>query len=291
MGIEDLFTLKSGRRLAVHTLAEGVSGRTVVLCHAAPGSGLFDPDPEATWARGVALISVDRPGYGGSDPVGPGEWSSVERAADELAEVLVQLGTGPVGVAGWSAGGRVALALAARHPDLVERVAVVATPAPHEEVPWIPPEQNAGLEALRSMPPDQVHAALTQQLAPLATDPAHAVALLGAGPADQAALAAPGARDRLEAMLRNAFVQGAAGLAADIAGYCLAPWGFEPEQVEAKTLLVYGAADPVAGPRHGKWYQRRVPDARFEQSPGSGHLDIIPRWQRVLSHLAPHSKR
>ena len=126
---------------------------------------------------------------------------------------------------------------------------MVATPAPDEEVPWIPPEQNAGLEAMRGMAPEEVHAALTQQLAPLVTDPAQAVTLLGAGPADQAALDAPGARDRLEAMLRNAFAQGAAGMAADIAGYCLAPWGFEPEQVGAKTLLVYGADDPVAGPR------------------------------------------
>ncbi len=291
MGIDDRFTLKSGRRLTVHTLAEGVTGHTVVLCHAAPGSGLFDPDPEATWARGATLLSVDRPGYGGSDPVGPGQWSSVERAADELAEVLGQLATGPVGVAGWSAGGRVALALAARHPDLVERVAVVATPAPDEEVPWIPPEQRSGLEALRGLPPEQVHAALTEQLASLAADPAQAFASIGAGHADKAALDRPGARDRLEAMLRQAFAQGATGLAADIAGYCLAPWGFAPEQVHAKTLLVYGAQDPVAGPRHGKWYQKRLPDARFEQSPGSGHLDVIPRWQRVLSHLAPHSKR
>ena len=44
MGTDDLFTLKSGRQLAVHTLVEGVSDRTVVLCHAAPGSGLFDPN-------------------------------------------------------------------------------------------------------------------------------------------------------------------------------------------------------------------------------------------------------
>jgi pimeloyl-ACP methyl ester carboxylesterase len=115
--------------------------------------------------------------------------------------------------------------------------------------------------------------------------------MLGAGPADQAALDRPGARERLETMLRNAFAQGATGMALDIAGYCLAPWGFQPEQVSAKTLLVYGAEDPVAGPPHGKWYQKRLPDARFEQSPDSGHLDIIPRWERVLSHLAPHSKR
>jgi hypothetical protein len=58
MAFGDLFTLKSGRQLAVHTLVEGVSDRTVVLCHAAPGAGMFDTYPEATWARGITLLSV-----------------------------------------------------------------------------------------------------------------------------------------------------------------------------------------------------------------------------------------
>jgi pimeloyl-ACP methyl ester carboxylesterase len=206
--------------------------------------------------------------------------------------VLGQLGLDRVGVAGWSAGGRVALALAARHPDLVERVAVVATPAPDEEVPWIPPEQHAGLDALRDQPPAAVHEALSQQLSALVpADRRPGIALLGPTGADDAALATPGARDRLGAMLDAAFAQGTAGLAADLAGYCLRPWGFEPAQVGAKALLLYGAKDPIAGPRHGIWYQSRLPDARYEQSPDSGHMLVIPRWPRILSFLAPHTKR
>jgi hypothetical protein len=92
-------------------------------------------------------------------------------------------------------------------------------------------------------------------------------------------------------MLRAAFAQGARGLAADIAGYCLQPWGFEPEAVRAKTLLLYGSHDPVADPRHGRWWQSRLPDARLEVAPGAGHLLVIPMWARVLSHLAPDRTR
>ena len=80
-------------------------------------------------------------------------------------------------------------------------------------------------------------------------------------------------------------------MALDIAGYCLAPWGFEPEQVAREDAARLRRGGRHAGPRHGKWYQKRLPDARFEQTPGAGHLVIIPQWQRVLSHLAPHSKR
>jgi hypothetical protein len=66
----------------------------------------------------------------------------------------------------------------------------------------------------------------------------------------------PDVRERLTAMLGVAFAQGVGGLAADTAGYMLRPWGFDLDDVNAKTLLLYGADDQVAAPRHGKWYQR-----------------------------------
>jgi pimeloyl-ACP methyl ester carboxylesterase len=262
----------------------------VIFCHPAPGAGTFDPDPEATNARDVTLIAVDRPGYGASDPVTGDAWATVDGAAREIVAVLDERGIERVSIAGWSAGGRVALAVAALYPKRVERVAVVATPAPQEEVPWVPPEQLAMLEALRGKPAAEVHAALAESLKiMLPTDPAapEVVALLGAGPADQDALARPGVRDRLSEMFVANFAQGTTGMAADIPGYALRPWGFNPADVAAKTLLVYGAADPVAGSSHGRWWQSRIPDARLEMSPGVGHLVVIPQWARILSHLAP----
>lgn len=290
----DLVLLDDGRRVAVHRLAEGDTGRTLVLCHPAPGSGMFDPQPEQTWARGVTLLAADRPGYAQSEPVPDTEWAGVGAAADDLAVVLERLDSGPVGVAGWSAGGRVALALAARRPELVDRVVVLGTPAPHEQLPWLPRDQQEQLDRLRGHAPEVVHAALRKQLAPLlALDHSadDALSLLAVSPADDIALAQPGARAQLAQMLEAAFVQGAAGLASDIAGYCLQDWGFVPEAVQAKTLLLYGSRDPIAASRHGSWWQKRLPNARLEVVPGAGHLLIFLMWQRVLSHLAPGAKR
>jgi pimeloyl-ACP methyl ester carboxylesterase len=290
----ELVVRDAGRRVAIHQLAEGDTGRTLVLCHPAPGAGTFDPEPEQTRARRVTLLAPDRPGYGQSDSVSETAWASVGAAADDLAAVLDRRACGPVGVAGWSAGGRVALALAARRPDLVDRVVVLGTPAPHEQVPWIPPEQYAALESLRGLAPNAVRAALSQQLGQLIPGDASAadtLSLLGASDADNTALSMPGARDRLAHMLEAAFAQGLAGLASDIAGYCLQPWGFEPEAVPAKTLLLYGSRDPIAGTRHGTWWQKRLPNARLEVVPGAGHLLILLMWRRALSHLAPNTKR
>jgi pimeloyl-ACP methyl ester carboxylesterase len=206
-----------------------------------PGAGTFDPGPAETAARTVDLIAVDRPGYGGSEALDAGEWLSVDRGADDVAEVLRERGTNRVSVAGWSAGGRIALALAARHPDLVDRVAVIATPAPDEAVPWIPAEQRDALNALRGKSADEVHAALTAQMAGLVpSDPAapEAMGLIGSSPADEQVLARGDVKDRLVTMFGEAFAQGATGMVAEIAGYCLRPWGFEPADVSQKTLLL-----------------------------------------------------
>ena len=290
------FVLESGRRVSVHVtntraLWPAAEERLVVFCHSAPGGGSFDPDPALTKASNVTLLSVDRPGYGRSDLITSGRWATVDSAADDIASVLDTLGVEQVGVAGWSAGGRVALALAAGRPDLVDRVAVVATPAPDDEVPWIDPEQRAELERLVNLAPEEAHADLAASLESLVpSDPFsdEALWLLAAeGTSDRAALMSPGVRNRLGEMLRAAFAQGATGLAADIAGYCLQPWGFQPEAVEAETLLLYGSRDPLAGTRHGRWWNERLPNARLEVDPQAGHLVLFSMWSRALAHLAP----
>jgi pimeloyl-ACP methyl ester carboxylesterase len=294
------FVLESGRRLAVHlsntrALWPAAEERLVVVCHPAPGAGGFDPDPAETRARNVTLLSVDRPGYGRSDPVAAGRWATVGSAADDIAAVLDSLDTDRVGVLGWSAGGRVALALAARRPELVDRVVVVATPAPDDEVPWIDPGQRAELERLGGLGPEDVHAALAGGLDSLVPgDPFSDDALwllAAAGTSDAAALRSPGVRRRLGETLRAAFAQGATGLAADIAGYCLQPWGFEPEEVTAETLLLYGSRDPIAPRPHARWWQERLPNARLEVAPDAGQLVLVARWSRALAHLAPERER
>lgn len=285
--------VRDGRRVAVRVLADGGADRTVVFCHPAPGAGTLDPDPEATHARGVRLIAVDRPGYGGSDPVSGDQWATVDSAADDIADVLRRLDVaGPVGAAGWSAGGRVALALAARAPDVVDRVVVIATPAPDDEVPWLPDDYRRAMAAASGSTPAGARRIFAERLAPLAEVRGEAtIDLLGTGDADAAALARPGARLALQAMLVAAFRQGIEGLAADVAGHLMRPWGFDPVEVRAKTLLVYAAQDLVAGPRHGKWWQRHLPFARYEQSPTHGHLVALPAWSRALAHLSPRHWR
>lgn len=68
------------------------------------------------------------------------------------------------------------------------------------------------------------------------------------------------------------------------------PLDFNPSSVSAKTLLIYGTADPLTGNRHGTQWQRALQNARLEMSPGGGHDLLIPMWKRVVSHIAPRRR-
>jgi pimeloyl-ACP methyl ester carboxylesterase len=284
-------TRPGGRRIAVRDLTPDApaDAPVVLFCHIAPGSGGFDPDPEVTAARGVRLITVDRPGYGGSEPTGD-EFASVGLVTDDAIAVLedVLAPGATAGVVGWSAGGRVALSVAARRPDLVSRVAVIGTPAPDDVVSWIPDEYKAGIEALRGASAADAHAALTAAMGPMVESLAgdDRFAVLGVGEADGAVMARPGVADRLRGMLDETFAQGAAGMVADVAGYTLQPWGFEPADVTADVLLGYGADDPLGEP-HGRWWEQELPKAHVEVVPDVGHMVVVPFWGRALEHVTP----
>lgn len=282
------FKTASGRKVAFHI--HNLAGRhTVVFCHPAPGSGQYSPELALLQDMDVQLIGVDRPGYGQSDPVASGDWATVGGAADDIAEMLRMEGISAMGALGWSAGGRVALALAARHPDLVQHVAVVATPAPNEAVKWVPEEISLGIQAMKGMSSEQVHAAMAFQFSEGfdPSNPEMALGMLGASEADQAILSRPEAKKALEHMLHMAFEQGFQGMVADIAGYMMQPWGFSPEQVQVPVQLFYGTSDPIIGLLHAEWWQKSLPNAETHEVSGAGHLLMADLWPSVLRFLTP----
>jgi len=78
----------------------------------------------ATVLQGHNAIALNLPGFGNT-PAPPQAWSSADYA-DALAVALS--GLGPLVVVGHSFGGRVALRLAARHPELVKHLILTGVP-------------------------------------------------------------------------------------------------------------------------------------------------------------------
>ena len=79
-------------------------------------------------AAGYRVVTYDRRGTGRS---GRDDWpgNGADQHADDAAALLAELATGPAVVVGVSSGGVVAMTVAARHPDVVDRVVAWEPPA------------------------------------------------------------------------------------------------------------------------------------------------------------------
>src|SRR4051812_744788 len=111
-----LNSLDVGGRRAVYWRSDSDTrpgSRPVVLLHglAADHRGLL---PLADCLPGIDAVALDLPGCGGSEPLA--DRHTVARYADAVEAVCECIGLGPVTVIGHSLGGRISLALAARHP-------------------------------------------------------------------------------------------------------------------------------------------------------------------------------
>lgn len=281
MNPDRLLRLDGGRLLAVdHRGPPGA--RTVLFLHAAPGSRVLDPDPWATATAGVRLVLYDRPGYGASTPLPAGTVPTIAGAADDAATVIGEVKARHVAVVGWSAGGLVALALAARHPELVESVTIVCTPAHEDDVARLPEEHLDLIDALRPDLPSAT-GVVAQALSAIAHSPGAMLDLLGAGSVDDAVRRSPAHGPRLLSMAQEAVKQGVAGVAADIVASSVAPWGFEPADVEVPVRLWYGAEDELVTPEHGAYWSGVLPDAELTVVPGAGHLLPLTHWDKILA--------
>ena len=281
---DEVLVLADGRRLAWAEWGDP-RGSAVVFLHPCPGSRLLCPDPGATGAAGVRLITVDRPGYGRSDPVAA---PTLTGFVHDLERLLDHLWLGQVRVVGWSCGGQYAAACAAVLGARVSAVALVATPAPHYQLRWLAPSFR---EVARLANEDPARALEAAEIlgAPLAADPERA----GdgwIGPLDMSVRLPPVLKRTLRTMWAEAFYAGAAGLAADVVAGSR-PWGFPPAAVRARAALFYGDDDPVVDPAHARWWARALPWAEVTVRPRSGYLVPFVAWADILAAVAEAANR
>lgn len=261
-----------GRTLAVEDAGDP-AGRPVMVHVGTPGCRqLYGRTVADATARGLRLISYDRPGYGDSTPQ-PGR--TMADTADDARVICDALGIGRLAMWGLSGGGPPLLACAALLPGLVVAAACLCSPAPYdaEGLDWLAGFGTAALEEVRLMRNDEpAGRALFEK---------DREEMLATSPADLAAQWAPGLPpgddqgflvDEAICMQR-AMAPGIEGAWDDCVAQ-LTPWGFDVARITVPVLLMHGRLDKAVPFGHGQWLAAHIPgvEARLFDNEGHGTL-------------------
>ena len=267
-------TLPDGRVLAYEEY--GVpTGFPVLSFHGGLSSRLdAAPAHEAAVAKGVRLISPDRPGMGLST------YQRGRRLVDWPADVthlMSTLGVGEFAVMGWSAGGPYAAICTARMEGRVTAVALLSSAVPLDLY-----GTTRGLSA-----EDRVLLVLCQRTPWLAST-LMKVSIVNASnarllravmrsfpAADRTVLTEWGPPDNALAFVREAMRQGTEGCVQDYRIFG-DPWGFALEEIHVPVDIWEGAEDDTGPPGYRTFLKRHIPEATVTVVPGEGHLSLLP---------------
>ncbi|HET9094710.1 MAG TPA: alpha/beta hydrolase, partial [Solirubrobacteraceae bacterium] len=255
-------------------------GAPILFHGGTPNSRLLAPSAAArAAARGVRLISYDRPGYGGSSRQ---EGRTVADCAADVRVIAEALGIDSLRVYGLSGGGPHALACAARLEDLVPAVATVGSVAPWEAEGL---DYFAGMGEINvedtelylrdpAGSREKLEAERVELLAADAGEMLEAWATL-LSPADAAVLTGEYA-EHLVAGLRDGLGAGGDGWWDDGVAH-MEPWGFDCADIRTPTLIVHGEQDRFVPFQHGEWLAVHIPGAEAWLSEDDGHLTPLER--------------
>jgi len=257
----------------------------VLLCHGLADSRLSAwLFTQAARELGVCVVAPDRPGTGLTDPLG---LRQVADWVDDAVLVLNALRADSAALLGISGGGPYAAACAARLPDRVSRLTLVA-PLGQPEWPTrgMAAGQRASLEIARRAP--AFGGWFLDRLAVLARrSPALflRVATSEMPDSDRRALGHPSMREMFLTCYIEAFRQGSAGAAQDLR-VLTRPWGFDLGSVRAPTSVHHGDADTTVPLQHARRYAAAIPGAQLQTHPGHGHFSILAIAQQMLAPAA-----
>jgi pimeloyl-ACP methyl ester carboxylesterase len=237
----------------------------VILIHGF-GASLHTWEP---WAQGLSadhrVIRFDLPGSGLSAPDPAGDYTDA-RSVELLIALMDRLGVPRASLVGHSIGGRIAWGFAARHPERVDKLVLVAPDgfaSPGFEY-GKPAAVPAALALMRHVLPKPL---LRMNLLPAYADPNALTDELTTRYHDL--MLAPGARVAMLARLRQTVLVDPVPVL---------------KAIRAPTLLLWGERDAMIPFANSAEYLKAVPEARLVALPVVGHL---PQEEAAAASLVP----
>lgn len=239
-------------------------GPDVVLLHGwGLHGGVFDRIA-ANLAGEFCVHLVDLPGHGGSA-------AAASFHPDTIAGQLAERFPLPVQVVGWSLGGLIAQHWAARHPQQVKSLALIATsPRFVRDDSWPHAQQRAAIEGVGASLDTAFEQTLERFLA---------LQLLGA----------PAARQTLAALKEQMFAHGRPqGLLPALDCLLAADARELAPLITCPVGLFYGARDAITPIGAGRWLAAALPDATLYEFAQASHAPFLSHESEFLQHLRHH---
>jgi pimeloyl-ACP methyl ester carboxylesterase len=244
-----------GRRLSA--LIWGSDPPDLLLLHGG-GQNAHTWDTMAL-ALGRPLLAVDLPGHGHSDWPGDARALDPGSMAEDVARVMEELAPSAQGVVGMSLGGMTSVALAARHPDLVHRLALV------DITPGVDHNKSSDIAAFLAGP--ESFASFDEILErTIQFNPTRSVSSLRRGVLHNAVQRDDGSWTWRHQLGRPS---GATGLHVESVDFG-SLWN-DLEHIGVPVLLARGALSPVVDDADEAEFRRRRPTDRVVTVEGSGH--------------------
>jgi pimeloyl-ACP methyl ester carboxylesterase len=236
-------------------------------------------------AKGIRLLSIDRPGIGLSDFQ---PHRTILDWADDISELAAQLGLNKFAVLGWSAGGPYVLACALKIPHLLTRAGIAGGMCPVNR-----PGAVRELGALG----DRILFPLTKYTPWLASMLLQAIGFSPAAvlkwvferelssPADRKLLASLTPQQATD-FFYEALCSGARGTVEDyrILGD---DWGFRLKEISTEIILWQGEEDRLSPMKHAKYLAKHLRFSQLVVVPHQGHFLLRAKIHEILATLAP----
>ena len=272
--------LRDGRTLAYAEYG-AAGGRPLLFFHGGNDSrleaALLDV---AARDLGLRLIAPDRPGYGRSSPQ-PGR-TFLDWPAD-VSALTEALALSRFDLAGHSAGGPHALAVAAALPERVRRLILISSAGP-------PGSSNAGMHPMfRTINffmghSRRLHRLMSQQTAGLVMqNPDKFFSQWSRASAADGRLfrEQPEVTALIAAEMQEALRQGLEGILAEHPLY-KRPWGFDLGAVHSNAQLWHGEQDAQAAPAWSVALAVALPHSELHLVPGEGHFSVLVNQQAAI---------
>ena len=272
--------LPDGRTLAYEDY--GIRDGFPVLSFHGGLSSRLDAAPahEAAVAKGVRLISADRPGMGLSTY--QGRRRLVDWPAD-VTHLMEALGIAEFAAMGWSAGGPYAAICAARMRGRVTAAALLSSAVPLDRygtTRGLTIEDRA-LVVLTRRTPWLASTLMKVSIVNASNARLFRAIMRSFPPADRTVLTEWAPPDNALAFVREAMRQGTEGCVQDYRIFG-EPWGFDLEEIRVPVDIWEGAEDRTGPPGYRAFLKRHIPQATVTVVPDEGHLSLLPHQAAAI---------